>query len=243
MIQRIEEAHRNCLSKASINDDFDPSLTWLVKTPVSFFISDYTKIGTFGRNKFECFFNRLLSKLLFPVWHHYYWKSIIKKILTDIERLYLSKLITQPNKQSLFHDIERYSETLKQLLFQPHKAYRHLTFTDLFKFISETLHILASHLNLNHDYFFDEKENQNNNCIYIYNRIREELLNHPNALDIACLLAIRANHIDCVEKDIDQFLKSFPQEINDYLDDFKSLKEELYTHPFFQIESLKLLIN
>ena len=243
MISRMKEAHRNCLSTATKNDDTHQSLIWLVERPFTFFITDYTKIGSFGRNKWEGLFNRLLSKLLFPLWHNYYWQTIVNKILTDIERLYLSKLITQQHKKASFHEIQRYSGTLKKLLFEPHKAYRHLTFTDLFKFISETLHILASHLNLHHDYFLNEKTNQNNVCLTIYNRIRKEIMNHPYALDIACLLAIRANCIDCVEADIDHFLKSFPQEINDYLDDFKTLKDDLYTHPFFQIDRLKSLIK
>ena len=112
----------------------------------------------------------------------------------------------------------------------------HWTFTELFSFIQACCNTFFKSQNCPLDLFKDQKHQQNQRFIHIYTMLKEHL--HSLKPETLYYLCIKANWTDSYTQECNTFLQTFPEEINELLDNEHHLHEIIEDNSLFNYRAL-----
>lgn len=198
---------------------------WLLNHSKHPYIPDYFNFSNYGNSRLQKLINRLLSPMP-KLWNRFITPHITKHTLDSLKTRY------SPIWKSHPHLEEPFLSHIKHLLKSHPKALKKATFTELFQFISESLHELATHIK-KPDTFKEVKTHHNKSFIPLYHQLREELPEHPKKTDLLLYLVTRANWLDIMEPSMTRFETLFFEEVNNLLDDEEDLHFQITQNPHF----------
>ncbi len=221
------------------------SFPWLHPQNQSFtLLPDYLKLHQFAPTPFRKWANNHLTPLP-KLWNKIVWPKIFTSVTHTLEHKYLVDLAHNHNAHKTLtpHTKSDLLTPLKTLLHNPPTDLRFSTFTDLYYFLNDTLKIFCTHLNLPMDIYAPNKASHNNICLKLYKTIRTDVLSHPQAFELACYLAIRANWIDCVEDNVSGHLVGFSEEANQIIDNPEAIQLNIHHNPYFHLTQVKAKLS
>jgi uncharacterized protein with ATP-grasp and redox domains len=245
-IQQLEHGLNKCFDrfKRNIADrqirNYD--LDWLLDESKNIYVPDHFMLCEIGETRLQSILNRLLAYIAPKLWYWFFLEKFYKNIFVVIKKKFINQLfIDLPEDLHLYKT--KYLKKIDKLFKKPMSQMRYASFTDLFKFLSETAYVLIDILNIDPDSYKKEKQLHNQECLGIYKEIKAELWSRPNRFELICYLALRANWIDCVEDNVSSFLLAFKEEINQLIDSDNDLEIQKTYNPCYHLSKINAALR
>ncbi len=232
LVKRIDTTFLN-VNKAIKLHIASPHLEWCIGGFSHTYYSSYQYIDSFGSGLLQRSSNYLLGSVITLIRDRF-----ISSVLETIRSRYYQPL-TRLSYNIPDRDLNLFLATLDDLLYSYWHQLRSWSFSELFSFLNQACVHLNEYLELPTDLYKTVKEDHHNRCFAMYKLIRDEQ-KEPLSLQALCYLAIRANWLDSYldQQRIDDFLITFPDELNDILDQASWLDEFMLNNPYIDYHSL-----
>ena len=187
------------------------AINWCIKSN-SEFSTSYQHLNNFGPTNFTRFCNKHLTGA------HYLFRSrMFRRVKNTLETNYFKSISTMgftldPSMIYQFHS------TFFFISKTYWKTIRTWSFAEYFSFLQQCCIVLFNQLNLPEDLYKQKKQDQNQQFKKYYSHVRDAFFIDNMPFSYLCYLVIRANWSDSYEPGCDDFLNSFPKEINEILD-------------------------
>lgn len=217
LFQQYQTLFENFLELSQKHRSSHHDYRWLhLKSKHFQLLPDYLTLSEFAPTKFKTMANKTLANSP-KLWESLVWPKITHTILEKMESKYLHALF-ESTRNTHQHTPKELIKLLHRVFIQFDSRLIHAPFTDLYFFLNEILKTTSTYFEVSQDIFKKEKTEQLNFCLRLYKTVAKEILDHPQAFEIATYLAIRANWIDSVENNISHFVTGFPSEIDHLID-------------------------
>jgi uncharacterized protein with ATP-grasp and redox domains len=187
------------------------SVKWCIKSK-SEFTTSYQHLNSFGPNRLIRFCNKHISGA------HYLFRS---RMFTHVKKTIESNYFKSISDMGYTLDASAVYQFYSTFFFISKtywKTIRNWSFTEYFSFLQQCCQLLFNQLNLPKDLYKQKKKDQNQQFEGFYSHVRDAFFLDNIPFSYLCYLVTRANWADSYEPGCDDFLKSFPKEINEVLD-------------------------
>lgn len=224
IVEAISASCADVFSQLSIKTQ---DYSWLFSQDTGVFSGDILPLKRLGSSWFLSQVNFKTAGLPF-LWKSIVFKRFLAHFFSYVERLYLTKLYEQAQRLNRskwsFNDFKTLFETTFTLDLHAHASeLPHWMLNDFFYLVMRVLNSVKQVLECPDDLYLLDKNAQNDVLLKVFRECYDELQNHPHALYLLVILGARANRIDNSDPRANDFLMTFPQEINDFLDSPKEL--------------------
>ena len=187
-----------------IRQHHQPRYDWLHPKNTPFILQpDYLKLTQFNTKTHSKIINQSTAK--WPtVWAKIVWPRVLKIIQERFQNKYFGD-IEHNYPHVRLHETDTLLQALTLTLTPGHPHLTMATYTDLYYFLNEILKGFCNYLDIPADVYGPTKAKQTQECLKMVTRIKEDVLTHPQAFEIAAFLCIKANWIDCVEDHVHQY--------------------------------------